>query len=103
MFIARTQTSFDDPARLKQLVADGALLLDVRSLHEYASGHIEGAINIPVSNITQQVSKLGDLRTPVIVYCRSGARSTRAQSTLRAQGFTQVYNLGGMRQWSMTL
>ena len=99
LWMARAQLSFDDPMKLKQLVTSGAQLIDVRSPGEYAKGHIEGAINIPVGELTQQISQLGDPQKPIVVYCRSGVRSSRAQSTLRAQGFTQVYNLGGINEW----
>ena len=99
LWIARAKLSFDDPSELKQLVTSGAQLIDVRSPGEYARGHIEGAINIPVGELTQRLSQLGDPQEPVVVYCRSGVRSSRAQSTLRAHGFMQVYNLGGINEW----
>ena len=82
----------------RKLVADGAQLIDVRSVSEFDAGHIEGAKNIPVDVIGSQF-ELNDKDTPIIVYCRSGARSTRAARTLRSNGFTEVYNLGGMSNW----
>ena len=53
LWMARAQLSFDDPIKLKQLVTSGAQLIDVRSPGEYAKGHIEGAINIPVGEPLQ--------------------------------------------------
>lgn len=98
-WIARARADFDDPTLLKKLVAEGALLVDVRSPSEYQSGHISGAINIPVGEVAQRLKEFGDPKKAVIVYCRSGARSARAQATLKEQGFTQVYNLGGIGRW----
>ncbi len=90
-----------DPDEARALVAQGALLLDVRSPQEFAQGHIDGARNIPHDALSAQVASLGDpATTPVVVYCRSGARSARAASTLRAAGFAKVINLGPMSAWT---
>lgn len=102
LLIARAQSSFADPVKAQQLVKEGALLVDVRSPQEFASGHIKGAKNIPVSEVATRLKEFGDTQKPIVVYCRSGARSARAQSTLKGAGFTQVYNLGGMNRWPTT-
>lgn len=82
----------------RALVKSGATLVDVRSPEEYASGHIDGALNIPVQQID---SRAGEIPTgkPVVLYCRSGARSGQAASILRGKGRTDVHNLGGMSNW----
>lgn len=95
----RAAASFVEPAQAHALVEGGATLIDVRSAGEYASGHIEGARNIPVGEIGERTSEVGAKDKPVVVYCRSGMRSAQAQSTLEAAGFTQVHNLGGMSRW----
>jgi len=64
--------------------------VDVRSADEFAEGHIEGAINIPVDDIAARTAELGDKTQPVVVYCRSGKRAARAAATLREAGFTKV-------------
>lgn len=87
------------PERARQLVKDGATLIDVRSPAEFASGHLPGAINAPVSELSAHVKKLGVKGQPVIVYCASGTRSAMARSMLKGQGFTQVFNLGAMSRW----
>jgi phage shock protein E len=81
-------------------VSEGAKLVDVRSPSEYASGHIEGAVNIPVQELPKRVGELGrDKARPIVVYCRSGSRSAQAKSLLEQAGFTKVGNLGPMSRW----
>ena len=80
-----------------RLVAQGAMLLDVRSRSEYAERHIEGAVNIPVEELRRRMAELGSPeRAPeVVVYCHSGARAGIAARWLRARGY-RVHNLGSM-------
>ncbi|MCC6995380.1 MAG: rhodanese-like domain-containing protein, partial [Deltaproteobacteria bacterium] len=73
-------------ADARALVAQGALLLDVRTAGEFAGGHIEGALNIPVQELGQRLGELGDKARPIVVYCRSGKRSSRAASMLKGAG-----------------
>lgn len=82
----------------KSLVAGGATLVDVRSPEEFASGHIQGAINIPVQQIDSRAAEIPTGK-PVVLYCRSGARSGQAASILRGKGRADVHNLGGMSNW----
>ena len=83
-------------ARARELVHGGALLVDVRSNAEFASGHIEGAVNIPVSELETRLPELGAKQGSIVLYCRSGARSARAKRFLESQGYTTVANLGAM-------
>ncbi len=87
------------PAKAKELVKSGAKLVDVRSPGEFQSGHIPGAVNIPLGSLASEVRSLGDKDRPVVLYCASGTRSAMARSTLKGQGFSQVYNLGAMHRW----
>jgi rhodanese-related sulfurtransferase len=82
----------------RKLVEKGAILIDVRTTEEYAQGHIDGAKNIPVQNLDTRMSELPKDKA-IVVYCRSGARSSRAMRMLKEKGFTQVYDLGGMSNW----
>jgi phage shock protein E len=82
-----------------QLVAEGARLLDVRSPGEFASGHLDGALNIPVDTLDRRLGEVGEKDVPVVVYCRSGARSAQAARVLRAAGFEKVSDLGAMSRW----
>lgn len=86
--------------RARELVSAGALLVDVRSPGEFGAGHIEGAKNIPVSDLGSRLGELGeDKARPIVVYCASGMRSASAASTLKRAGFQQVFDLGGMSRW----
>ncbi|OJV20584.1 MAG: hypothetical protein BGO21_08445 [Dyadobacter sp. 50-39] len=70
----------------KDLVQQGALVVDVRSAKEFASGHISGSINIPLDQINAKADMLLKKGKPVITCCRSGARSGMAESMLRSAG-----------------
>ena len=83
----------------RALVAKGALLLDVRTPGEFAGGHIEGALNIPVQELGQRLGELGDKARPIVVYCRSGKRSSRAASMLKGAGHSATHDLGAMSRW----
>ena len=84
----------------RRLVAQNeAMLLDVRSPEEFADGHIDGAVNIPIGDLALRHNELGDKTRTIIVYCRSGMRSSRAQDFLLENGYRSVYNLGRMGRW----
>jgi phage shock protein E len=89
--MARSGPSGEAVAALK---ARGARVVDVRSSDEFASGHVAGAVNVPVDTIVQKPASVGKKDVPVLVYCRSGARSARAASALQAAGY-EVLDLGG--------
>ncbi len=74
-------------------------LIDVREPSEYASGHIDGAENIPLSDLHRAVYDLRDFDT-VYVYCRSGGRSARACELLESSGVNAVNVDGGFIAWS---
>ena len=94
------------PAQFAQgLRQSGAVLLDVRRPDEFAAGHLPGAVNIEVTapDFAQRVAAL-DRAKPTYVYCRSGARSSKAAAQLSAAGFTHVHNLlGGVLEWPAPL
>jgi len=77
------------------------VVLDVRSDGEYASAHVPGAIHIPFDQVAERVSELGgDRAAEIVIYCESGRRAGRAESTLRSNGFTGLVHLvGDMRGW----
>ena len=83
------------------LIENDAVIIDVRNGSEFASGYIDGAINIPVDNISNiNYPK----ETVIIVYCASGMRSAKAAETLIDLGYTNVYNLdGGLINWGAEL
>jgi len=77
------------------------VILDVREQHEYDSGHIPGAILLPVSTIAEETAAtvIDELDTVVLVYCRSGNRSKTASQSLVDLGYTNVYEFGGINDW----
>jgi len=77
-----------------ELVKQGALILDVRSPGEFASGHIRGAINLPLDQLGSKLNKLSKDK-PIITCCASGMRSASAKGFLKSKGYDQVYNGGG--------
>jgi phage shock protein E len=85
-------------AEAHALVAQGATLVDVRSSGEWQSGHIEGAVHIPVEEISTRMSELPRDHT-IVVYCASGMRSARAATALRSAGY-EVRDLGPMSNWN---
>lgn len=78
---------------LRKLIEEGAVIIDVRTPREYASGHINGSKNIPLNNIKSHVPALKLLNRPIITVCRSGSRSGMAKTVLSANGL-DAYNGG---------
>ena len=78
-----------------------ALVLDVREQSEYDAGHIINSRLIPLGKLKERIGELEKYRVrPIVVVCRSGARSSSATSLLNGLGFTQVHNLnGGVMAW----
>lgn len=74
-----------------------ALLLDARTQAEYDSGHAQGAILMPYDQVGEQAPLvLKDKNQEIKVYCRSGNRAGKAVKTLKALGYTNVTNIGGL-------
>ena len=79
---------------LKELVLKGAQIIDVRSKEEFQAGHIHNSVNIPLQNLTHNLSKIKKGK-PVITCCASGIRSASAKIILKSSDFTEVYDGGG--------
>ena len=77
----------------KELVKNGAQIVDVRTPAEYSSGSIRNSKNIPLQQLVSEMKKL-DLKKPIITCCASGMRSASAKAILKQNGF-EVYNGGG--------
>lgn len=83
---------------------DNARLIDVRTHSEFVSGHIDGAFNLPLDRFNHEIHHVvPDKDTPVILYCRSGARSGHALSVMRQMGYHQVHNGGGVGALALRL
>ncbi len=77
----------------KELVSNGAIIVDVRSASEYKAGHIPGSKNFPLDTIRTKLTEIKKTNKPVITVCRSGARSGMAKGILKSSGI-EVYNGG---------
>ena len=77
------------------------IVLDVREQDEYDSGHIPGAVLLPVGTIDEDTAGevIPEKDSTVLVYCRSGNRSKAASDTLVKLGYTKVYEFGGINTW----
>jgi rhodanese-related sulfurtransferase len=79
----------------KELIKQGAVILDVRSKEEFEGGHVKGALNIPLGTLPSNFKKVGDKDTYIITCCMSGGRSTMAKDILHKAGYDNVHNGGG--------
>ncbi len=70
------------------------LIIDVRSKKEYKEGHLNGAINIPLSDIKKEIKNITTDKK-ILLYCQSGLRSKRALKLLENLGYKELYNLKG--------
>lgn len=87
-------------AEAQALVKGGAVLLDVRTPQEFAQGHVEGAINLPVGELPSRLDRLPAKKDqPIVVYCQSGRRSAAAVKVLAEAGYSKVFDLGAMSNW----
>jgi len=87
------------PAQARELLDEGAILLDVREDAEWRAGHAPKARHIPLSRLPGRVRDLPPNRT-VVTVCRSGARSARAAALLAREGRDVVNLAGGMHAWA---
>ena len=78
---------------LGEVIANKAIILDVRTKAEYAGGHLKGSVNIPLQSLESGLSKLKKDKV-VVTCCASGARSSMAKSILQRNGFAEVHNGG---------
>ena len=77
------------------------IILDVREQDEYDSGHIPGAVLLPVGTINEETASavIPEKDDTVLVYCRSGNRSKTASEALAELGYTNIYEFGGINTW----
>lgn len=80
--------------KIKEALKKGAVIVDVRTPHEYDNGRIPSSINIPVDRISASVERIRLMKKPVIVCCESGVRSNTARNILKSAGIQEVYNGG---------
>ena len=94
MMIQKYSCSF-----LQQVLEEGGQLIDVRSPIEFSQGALNGAINMPIESF-QVLKDDIDTNKPVLLYCRTGARSGMVKKYLDQLGFNHVHNIGGYIQFT---
>ena len=85
-----------------ELLKEGAVLIDVRNTDEYEEGHLDSSVNVPLSHISDIATYITNLpkNGKIIVYCKSGVRSTEAAQELINMGYLNIYNLGAITNCS---
>ena len=80
----------NDGAAIEAYLKDGAVVIDVRTVEEFAGGHVSGSKNIVLNSIPGKVAEIKKMNKKVIAVCRSGARSGQATSFLKQQGIDVI-------------
>ena len=86
-----------DAAVVREKIKAGALVVDVRTPAEFASGAYQGAINIPLDQVEKRLADFGARKHAIVVYCRTGNRSGQAKVILEKNGFSDVTTGGGLK------
>lgn len=95
-----TQISMEEAVAM-MATEENYIILDVRTTEEFAERHIPNAINIPNETIgSEELEELPDKNQLILVYCRSGNRSKQASEKLAALGYTNIYEFGGINDWT---
>ena len=85
---------FGPKVDLAELVKNGAVVVDVRTKGEYAGGHVNGSLNIPLDQLKSNLKKFKSKEQVIITCCASGMRSASAKSVLKSAGYSNVHNGG---------
>jgi rhodanese-related sulfurtransferase len=88
-----------EPARAAELIQGGAQAVDVRTAEEYAAGHIEGAVHVPLERLDAETGGL-DHDRPIVFYCRAGNRSGMAAEAFSNSGWDAHNVAGGLLAWA---
>lgn len=91
-------------AAITALQSPHSVVIDVRTAEEFAAGALPGAEQIAYQQIASRISVIApDKATPIVLYCRSGRRSSVAEDSLRALGYSNLINAGGYDQLKLAL
>lgn len=80
--------------KIKEAIMNGAVIIDVRTPHEYDNGKVPGSVNIPVDRISASIERIKAMKKPIVLCCESGMRSNTAKNILRSAGLQEVHNGG---------
>ena len=84
--------------KIKEALQKGAVVIDVRTPHEFDQGKAPGSINIPVDRIAANAERIKSMNLPIIFCCESGQRSSAATRIMKDKGMKEVYNGGSWEQ-----
>lgn len=97
LFSGCSKVSDENLIKAREAVKNGAIIVDVRTPEEFSGKHVKGALNLPIEEIMK-----GNINLPkdkeIVVYCRSGSRSSASAKVLRKQGWT-VYDVATQDEW----
>jgi phage shock protein E len=95
LFYIITRSGQIDESAARAHLKDGALIIDVRTPHEFSSGHLPRAINLPLDQIESSLPRrVKDKSQILLLHCHSGMRSGAAKKKLNAMGYANAFNLG---------
>jgi phage shock protein E len=98
LFVLKRMTLASEESA-RRLLAEGAIIIDVRSPEEFRGGQVPGAINIPLDQLKQTLPRrVPDSGKPILLHCLSGTRSGMAKQQLKSMGYTNAHNLGSYRR-----
>lgn len=80
--------------KIKQAIRTGAIIIDVRTVHEFDQGRIPESINIPLERIESNMERIKAMNRPIVCCCASGNRSGKAVGLLKTKGIKNIYNGG---------
>ncbi len=99
-FIPKKEASFEKVSLEEMyLMNESIIIIDVRTEEEYALGHLDNSINIPVDYLTEDRLENINKDEYIFLYCRSGVRSVTAANILIELGYVNVYDLGGITEF----
>jgi phage shock protein E len=97
LFVLGSAHASDRAKQGWQMIEQGAMVIDVRTPEEFNAGHLEQAVNYPLSELDKYITAL-DKSQPIVLYCRSGNRSGQALAYMESKGFTALHNAGGLNE-----
>ncbi|GMQ46228.1 rhodanese-like domain-containing protein [Vibrio sp. 10N] len=97
LFVLGSANASDRAKQGWELIEQGAIVIDVRTPQEFNAGHLEQAVNYPLSELDKHIATL-DKSQSIVLYCRSGNRSGQAMAYMQSKGFTALHNAGGLNE-----
>jgi len=98
LFSACSKVSDEELAKAHKAVANGAVIVDVRTPEEFKAKHVEGAINLPIEEIMKGHLQKLPKDKEIVVYCRTGSRSSASAKVLKEEGWS-VYDVATQSDW----